>query len=230
MSDRRYDLVIFDCDGVLVDSERLSIRVDMVYLDRLGWPMTEDEVIERFVGRSDADMRAIIEDHLGGPVSPEIDAEFARLYREAFENELVAVDGIVEALDAVQRAGLATCVASSGGHAKIRRSLELTGLTEWFDDRIFSADDVARGKPAPDLFLHAAATMGIAAGRAAVVEDSVHGVTAAIAAGMTPIAYAGGVTSAEKLSAVREGIVTIDAMRDLPAALGITTAAEPSRG
>lgn len=229
MTERRHDLVIFDCDGVLVDSERLSIRVDIVYLDRLGWPMTEEEVVERFVGRSDADMRAIIEDHLGGPVAPEIDEEFARLYREAFENELVAVEGIEAALAAVRAAGLATCVASSGGHAKIRRSLELTGLTEWFGERIFSADDVARGKPEPDLFLHAAATMGVRPERSVVVEDSVHGVSAAIAAGMTPIAYAGGVTSAEKLSSVGPGIVTIANMHDLPAALGISAAAQPLR-
>lgn len=224
MTERRHDLVIFDCDGVLVDSERLSIRVDMTYLERLGWPMTEAEVIERFVGRSDADMRAIIEDHLGGPVPPEIDEEFARQYREAFETELVAVEGIVDALEAIEAAGLATCVASSGGHPKIRRSLELTGLTGWFDDRIFSADDVARGKPAPDLFLHAAATMAVAPGRCVVVEDSVHGVTAAIAAGMTPIAYAGGVTSAERLAAVGQGIATIDEMRELPATLRIAAA------
>ena len=214
-----FDLVVFDCDGVLVDSERLSIRVDAVYLERLGWPMDEAEIVERFVGRSDADMKAEIEDHLGGPVPADIDAEFERLYRETFERELRPVDGIVNTLDAVAAAGIAMCVASSGGHAKIRRSLELTGLTEYFGERIFSATDVARGKPAPDLFLHAAAALGAVAGRTAVVEDSAHGVAAAVAAGMAPFAYAGGVTPAARLEG--HGVTVFDDMHRLPALLGL---------
>ena len=215
----RFDLIVFDCDGVLVDSERLSIRVDAMYLDRLGWPMSENEIIERFVGRSDADMKAVIEDHLGGPIPAEIDEEFDRLYRETFDAELTAVDGIVEALDAIVAAGIRICVASSGGHAKIRRSLELTGLTQYFGDRIFSASDVANGKPAPDLFLHAASRMGAAPSRSAVVEDSAFGVDAAMAAGMQAFAYAGGVTTADRLS--RPGVVVFDDMRRLPGLLGL---------
>jgi HAD superfamily hydrolase (TIGR01509 family) len=215
----RFDLIVFDCDGVLVDSERLSIRVDAMYLDRLGWPMSENEIIERFVGRSDADMKAVIEDHLGGPIPAEIDEEFDRLYRETFDAELTAVDGIVEALDAIVGAGIRICVASSGGHAKIRRSLELTGLTQYFGDRIFSASDVANGKPAPDLFLHAASRMGAAPSRSAVVEDSAFGVDAAIAAGMQAFAYAGGVTTADRLS--RPGVVVFDDMHRLPGLLGL---------
>jgi HAD superfamily hydrolase (TIGR01509 family) len=192
----RFDLIIFDCDGVLVDSERLSLRVDSLFLERLGWPMAESEIVERFVGRSDADMRAEIEERTGRPIPADIDREFDRVYRETFEAELRPVDGIVEALDEIVAAGAPICVASSGGHAKIRRSLELTGLTHFFDDRIFSAADVARGKPAPDLFLHAASRMGAAPSRSAVVEDSAFGVDAAIAAGMRAFAYAGGVTAA----------------------------------
>jgi len=213
----RFDLVIFDCDGVLVDSERLSIRVDAIYLDRLGWPMSEAEIIERFVGRSDADMRVVIEDHIGGPIPADIDREFDRLYRETFEAELRPVDGIVEALDAIVATGIPVCVASSGGHAKIRRSLELTGLTGYFGDRIFSASDVALGKPAPDLFLHAASRMGAAPSRSAVVEDSAFGVDAAIAAGMLAFAYAGGVTAADRLT--RPGVVVFDDMHRLPGLL-----------
>jgi HAD superfamily hydrolase (TIGR01509 family) len=216
----RFDLVIFDCDGVLVDSERLSVRVDAIFLERLGWPMSEAEIIERFVGRSDADMRAVIEEHLGGPIPADIDQEFDRLYRETFDAELTPVDGIVEALDAIVAAGIPICVASSGGHAKIRRSLELTGRTEYFGDQIFSAVDVAHGKPAPDLFLHAASRMGAAPSRSAVVEDSAFGVDAAIAAGMQAFAYAGGVTSADRLS--RPGVVVFDDMRRLPGLLGAT--------
>jgi HAD superfamily hydrolase (TIGR01509 family) len=216
----RFDLIVFDCDGVLVDSERLSIRVDAKFLDRLGWPMSEAEIIERFVGRSDADMRAIIEEHLGGPIPTDIDEEFDRLYRETFEAELAPVDGIVEALDAIVAAGIPVCVASSGGHAKIRRSLELTRLTQYFGDRIFSATEVAHGKPAPDLFLHAASRMGAAPARCAVIEDSAFGVDAAIAAGMQAFAYAGGVTTADRLT--RPGVVVFDEMHRLPELLGMT--------
>ena len=213
------DLVIFDCDGVLVDSERLSIRVDAMFLERLGWPMDEAEIVERFVGRSDADMRADIEERLGRPIPAEIDREFDRIYRDMFERELTAVDGIVDALDVIVAAAIPICVASSGGHAKIRRSLELTGLTRYFGDRILSAADVPRGKPAPDLFLHAASSMDASPSRCAVVEDSAFGVDAAIAAGMRAFGYAGGVTSGDRLS--RPGIVVFDDMHRLPELLGV---------
>jgi HAD superfamily hydrolase (TIGR01509 family) len=216
----RFDLIVFDCDGVLVDSERLSIRVDAMFLDRLGWPMSEAEIIERFVGRSDADMRAVIEEHLGRPIPADIHEEFDRVYRETFEAELRPVDGIVVALDAIVATGIPVCVASSGGHAKIRRSLELTGLTRYFGDRIFSASDVDHGKPAPDLFLHAASRMGAPPSRSAVIEDSAFGVDAAIAAGMQAFAYAGGVTGADRLS--RPGVVVFDEMHRLPGLLGVT--------
>lgn len=209
-----FDLVIFDCDGVLVDSEPLSIRVDAIYLDRLGWPMAESEIIERFVGRSDADMRSVIEEHLGGPVPADIDAEFEAIYRETFERELRPVEGISEVLDTLAASGTAVCVASSGGHEKIRRSLELTRLGGYFGDRIFSATDVGRGKPAPDLFLHAAETLGVAPADCAVVEDSVYGVEAALAAGMAAFAYAGGVTGADRLRL--PGATVFEAMRQLP--------------
>ena len=215
MTDRRpFELVIFDCDGVLVDSERLSVRIDVAYLDRLGWPMDEAEVIERFVGRSDADIRADIELRLGGPIPAEVEEEFGRLYRETFERELVAVDGITEVLDALAARATRTCVASSGEHVRIRTSLALTGLASYFDERIFSAEDVAHGKPAPDLFLHAAEVMGVGAAACAVIEDSVHGVEAARAAGMRAFAYAGGVTRADRLAG--PGTIVFDDMRALP--------------
>jgi HAD superfamily hydrolase (TIGR01509 family) len=185
---RRFDLVIFDCDGVLVDSERLSIRLDAVLLERLGWPMSESEIVERFVGRTDASMRAEIEAHVGRDIGPEWDA-FAGRYTAAFAAELEPVDGAAEAVAAIQAAGIATCVASSGDHAKIRRNLAKTGLLDRFDGRIFSADDVVHGKPAPDLFLHAASSMGVRPDRCTVIEDSRHGVAAARAAGMWAFGY-----------------------------------------
>ena len=209
-----FELIIFDCDGVLVDSERLSIRIDAIYLERLGWPMPVAEIVERFVGRSDADMRADIERHIGGPIPADIEAEFDRLYRATFDAELTPVDGIRQALDLIPTP---RCVASSGDHAKILRNLALTGLAGYFGERIFSADDVARGKPAPDLFLHAAATLGADPAHCAVVEDSVHGVEAALAAGMCAFAYAGGVTPAARLA--RPGAVVLSDMRELPGLL-----------
>ena len=214
----RFDLVIFDCDGVLVDSERLSIRLDVELLATLGWPMAEEEVVERWVGRTEAAMRAEIEEHLGRSVETEWDA-FGERYVRAFADELEPVDGVADAVDAVQAAGVATCVASSGGMEKIRRNLAKTGLLGRFDGRLFSADDVEHGKPAPDLFLHAAAAMGVAPGRTAVVEDSVHGVVAGVAAEMAVFAYAGGVTPASRLA--RPGVTVFDSMADLPELLGI---------
>ena len=214
---RRFDLVVFDCDGVLVDSERLSIRLDAELLSDLGWELTEDEIVERWVGRTEAAMKAEIEAQLGRDIGAEWDAFSAR-YVQAFAEELEPVDGIREAVDAVQAAGYATCVASSGGLDKIRRNLAKTGLLDRFDGRLFSADDVEHGKPAPDLFLHAAAVMGVAPARTAVIEDSAHGVAAGLAAGMTVFAYTGGVTPAARLTG--PGVAPFDDMRALPALLG----------
>jgi HAD superfamily hydrolase (TIGR01509 family) len=220
----RFDLVIFDCDGVLVDSERLSIRLDAELLDRVGWPLDEQQIVDRWVGRTEAAMKAEIEEHLGRDVGPEWDA-FAERYVRAFAEELEPVDGVAAAVDAIQATGVATCVASSGGIDKIRRNLAKTGLLDRFDGRLFSGDDVEHGKPAPDLFLHAAATMGASPARTAVIEDSVHGVAAGLAAGMAVFAYTSGVTPAERLA--RPGVALFDEMRDLPPLL-VVDALPPS--
>lgn len=217
-----FELIIFDCDGVLVDSERLSIRIDALFLERIGWPMSEEEIVQRWVGRSDADMQAEIEAHIGRPIPPDIDEEFSRIYREMFDRELAPVDGIREALDVIT---IPRCVASSGKHDTIRRNLGLTGLSGYFGERIFSATDVEHGKPAPDLFLLAARTLGAEPSRCAVVEDSVYGVEAALAAGMLPFAYAGGVTPAERLA--RPGAVVFTDMRQLPDLLEAAVSPRP---
>ena len=209
----RFDLVIFDCDGVLVDSERLAVRTEAAILSGLGWPLSEADIVERFVGRSAAHMQGAIEDHLGRSIDWE--AEFESRYREVFERELVPVDGIIEALD---RITVPVCVASSGSHDKMRFTLGRTGLLDRFDGRIFSVDDVAHGKPAPDVFVLAADRMGVPPDRCAVVEDSLSGVTAGLAAGMAVFAYAGGVTGVGKLS-IGDAVV-FDDMRELPALLG----------
>jgi beta-phosphoglucomutase-like phosphatase (HAD superfamily) len=143
-------LVIFDCDGVLVDSERLAVRVDVQVLAELGWVLSEHEVIDRFVGRSHEFMVSEIEAHLGRSLRPDWEDDFQHLYSDAFAAALTPIDGVVEALD---RITLPTCVASSGSHEKMRYTLGLTGLYERFVGRIFSASEVANGKPAPDLFL-----------------------------------------------------------------------------
>jgi HAD superfamily hydrolase (TIGR01509 family) len=191
-----WDLVIFDCDGVLVDSERIGVKIDVRVLGELGWRLSEAEVIERFVGRSEAYMVSEIEAKLGRRLPATWGETFRAQYDEAFQAGLAPVDGVIAALDAI---AAPTCVASSGTHERLRFSLGLTGLLERFDGRIFSAEEVANGKPAPDLFLHAAATLGADPARCAVIEDSRYGVEAARAAGMRAFGYAGGVTPAERL-------------------------------
>jgi HAD superfamily hydrolase (TIGR01509 family) len=211
---RPLELVIFDCDGVLVDSERLAVKIDVQVLAQLGWELTEREVIDRFVGRSDAAMTAEIEAHLGRRLAADWQDGFTKLYRDAFAAELKPVAGVVEALD---RIALPTCVASSGTHDKMRFTLGLTGLYDRFAGRIFSVSEVARGKPAPDLFLYAADRMGADPGACAVVEDSRYGVEAARAAGMRAFGYAGGLTPAEKLTG--PGTIVFRDMRELPGLL-----------
>src|SRR5580692_10056140 len=138
----RFDLVIFDCDGVLIDSERLAVRTESQILTELGWPLSEAEVIDRFVGRSSRYMQTVIEEQLGRPVDWR--NEFERRVREACERELVPVEGVIAALDEI---AVPTCVASSSSHQMLDFKLALTGLAGRFAGRVFSADDVLHGKP-----------------------------------------------------------------------------------
>jgi HAD superfamily hydrolase (TIGR01509 family) len=202
----RFDLVIFDCDGVLIDSERLAVRTESQILTELGWPLSEAEVIERFVGRSSVYMQTVIEEKIGRPVDWR--REFERRVREACERELVPVEGVIAALDEI---AVATCVASSSSHQMLNFKLGLTGMSERFEGRIFSADDVEHGKPDPAVFLFAAASMGVPPDRCAVIEDSVSGVEAGLAAGMTVFAFSGSVTSAQRLQ--RDGVTVFESMR-----------------
>lgn len=209
-----FDLVIFDCDGVLVDSERLAVRTEARILRALGWPLSHEEIVVRFLGRSAAYMHAQIELHLGRSV--DWDAEFETRYRDVFRRELVAVDGIIDTLDRIEAP---VCVASSGTQEKIRSSLALTGLLDRFEGRIFSAQDVAHGKPAPDLFLSAAATLGAAPSKCAVVEDSVSGVQAGLSAGMTTFGFATELTRADRFP--KETHVVFEEIRELPGLLAV---------
>ncbi|MFF6960634.1 HAD-IA family hydrolase [Streptomyces sp. NPDC008317] len=206
--------MIFDCDGVLVDSEKIAVKVDAFVLAAVGWPLSEAEIVERFVGRSYRDMTTAIEKRLGRSLPEDWDAPYRHLYQEAFDADLTEVDGITQALDALT---LPSCVASSTSHEGLRHTLGLTGLYERFEGRIFSASEVEHGKPAPDLFLHAARSLGVEPARCVVVEDSRYGVAAARAAGMRAYGYCGGLTPAGWLEG--PGTTVFDDMRDLPALL-----------
>jgi len=209
--------VIFDCDGVLVDSEAISNRVLAELLTDIGLQMTPEQSIEAFMGRSWKTVVAWAEER-GAPL-PE---GFRRRYLDAmftvFEEELQPVPGVVAALD---RITLPSCVASSGSVEKMRFTLGHTGLWDRFAGRIFSATEVAHGKPAPDLFLHAAASLGWEPADCAVVEDSPAGVEAGLSAGMTVFGYAG-TTPAARLDGAR---VFTD-MAELPALLQPASGAE----
>ncbi len=181
-------LVIFDCDGVLVDSETLAARVSQRVLADLGFEVPMSDVFDRFAGASAEVFEAGVAAVIGRPLEPGWDSAYHDWYAEAFRTELRPVPGIGEALAELR---LPRCVASNSGRARIRETLALTGLLEHFEGRIFSAEDVPRGKPAPDVFLRAAECMGATPDRCVVVEDSTFGVQAARAAGMRVLAYAG---------------------------------------
>lgn len=208
------DLVIFDCDGTLVDTERISVRVNLQLLNEVGGDYTEAEVRELFVGASLETYATLVEQRLGKPLEADWIQRWSDMFRGICERELEAVDGVVDALDGIAATGVPLCVASNGMLHDVVRNLGQVGIHDRFDGRIFSATDVAVGKPAPDLFLHAAADFDTAPERCAVIEDSVVGVLAARAAGMTVYAYAGGMTPAERL--IGDGTHVFDDMRLLP--------------
>lgn len=211
-----FDLVIFDCDGVLVDSERVIVKLEAQIFQERGWALTEDDVVREFVGLSDLDMRIRLSELVGEDLAEGWDPAYSDRYRRVLAEEVKAVPGVAGAIDAIERAGLATCVASSGSHRKMALTLGSTGLLERFEGRIFSSTDpeITRGKPAPDLFLHAAARMRAEPRRCAVVEDSPAGLTAALAAGMAPFAFTGSVTPVDRLEL--DGVTIFDSMKDLP--------------
>lgn len=212
-------LVIFDCDGVLVDSEPISNAVLAASLTTAGLPTSAEEALREYKGMLLSDVRVRAETLLGRPLPDGLLDEFERDREEAFRTSLQAVPGAREAVQAVQAAGVAVCVASQGKLEKTEQTLTLTGLRDLFvDEALFSAYQVPRGKPHPDLFWHAAATMGAAPERSAVVEDTVIGVTAAVAAGMRVIGYA----AAEEPETLRAaGAEPIGSLAEVPAVLGL---------
>jgi HAD superfamily hydrolase (TIGR01509 family) len=211
-----FELIIFDNDGVLVDSEPVANQV--LALMEYGFRCTPEESIATFMGHSMPQVRAMVEERLGRPVPADLEARYIEQLFPTFERSLRPIPGIEDALRAIDQT---VCVASSGTHERIRLTLGATGLWDRFGGRVFSAQDVVRGKPAPDLFLHAAASLGVDPRRCAVVEDSPAGVTAANAAGMTSFGFAR-LMPAERL-AHATGAVFSD-MRLLPGLLQASAA------
>lgn len=184
------ELVIFDCDGVLVDSEMLATQVESVHLRTVGIDLTPEEVADRYVGLSTSTMTGLIFEEFGVEVGEDFFAEAGALIAAEFDRSLAPVPGMAHALASLE---LPRCVASSSDPTRISHSLDLTGLQSFFEPhRIFSATMVKRGKPAPDLFLHAAEQCGVHPDLCVVVEDSTPGVTAAVAAGMRVIGFTAG--------------------------------------
>ena len=182
------ELVIFDCDGVLVDSETLSNRVMVELVAELGLHLQLDEAIALFKGRKMAECIAVVEERLGRAVPVDFVRQFRARSARAFESDLRPVPGITAALDKIS---LPVCVASNGPREKMDVALRVTGLWPYFDGRIFSSYDIESWKPEPGLFLYAATNMGAEPEACAVVEDSVLGVHAGVAAGMKVFGYAG---------------------------------------
>jgi len=181
----RYDLVIFDNDGVLVDSEPISNTILAAYLTELGHPTSYEESIRDYMGSAMHRIHDLVQERSGKRLPDDFDDVFHARVFAAFARELEPVPGAVQVLEKLAADGVAYCVASSGSHERIRVGHRKTGLDRWFDEgRVFSSQDVGRGKPAPDLFLHAAERMGVPPRKCVVVEDSPLGVRAANAAGM----------------------------------------------
>jgi HAD superfamily hydrolase (TIGR01509 family) len=210
----RFDLVIFDCDGVVVDSERLVFEVFGSFIRSLGVHLSDAETREQFLGRSLPDCMAIVE-RLSGKPAPSGALERYTADRDRVLSERVQpVEGIREAIETLT---IPYCIASSGGYDKMRITLGATKLMPLFEGRLFSATEVPRAKPAPDIFLFAAERMGASAARTAVIEDTVNGVRAGRAAGMTVFGYVD-LTPAERL--IEAGATrTFTQMRELPALL-----------
>ncbi|MGW1806486.1 HAD family hydrolase [Streptomyces sp. NPDC002078] len=211
----RYDLIIFDNDGVLVDSEPISNRHLAAYLTELGHPTSYEDSIRDYMGSAMHRIHELVLERTGQRLPDDFDDVFHARVFAAFERELQPVAGVAGVLEKLAADGVPYCVASSGSHARIRVGHRTTGLDRWFaEDRIFSSEDVGRGKPAPDLFLYAAERMGVAPERCLVVEDSPLGVQAAVAAGMTVYGFTA-MTPAAKLAAAHQLFSSMGELADL---------------
>ena len=215
MPNTKIELIIFDCDGVLVDSESVASRVFSAYLQSHDIPLTQKDVSQRFVGRSLSSCKAML--LADGWTLPDTFADDVRERTfAALSRDLDPIPGIHSALDGIS---LPVCVASSGLPVKTDQSLRATNLWQYFGEHIFSAQQVSNGKPAPDLFLHAAKTMGVSPSNSMVIEDSPVGVQAGLAAGMQVVGFSGGGHAGPELGALLGELGAhhiLDHMHDLP--------------
>ncbi|MFG2637735.1 HAD family hydrolase [Streptomyces sp. NPDC048362] len=211
----RYDLIIFDNDGVLVDSEPISNRLLAASLTELGHPTTYEESIRDYMGSAMHRIHDLVFERTGRRLPDDFDDVFHARVFAAFERELQPVAGVAGVLEKLAADGVPYCVASSGSHERIRVGHRTTGLDRWFaEERIFSSQDVGRGKPAPDLFLYAAERMGVAPHACLVVEDSPLGVQAAVAAGMDVYGFTA-MTPASRLAGANQLFTTMGELADL---------------
>ena len=209
-------LVIFDCDGVLVDSEPLANASFSRALKANGLDWSVEETMRRLMGRSLKSCVEICEAEIGRKLPDDfVDKMQVVTYQSFRDAPLQPVAGVKDAVVALQKAGIDTCVASSGSPEKMRFTLGLTGLWDLFDGRIFSSSQVPRGKPFPDLFLHAAIAMNVQPFACTVIEDSVPGIQAARSAGMRALAYAGA-PYADRAALAAAGGELFDDMKKLP--------------
>ena len=223
-------LLIFDCDGVLVDSEVIAFDVLRQMLEGLGRPMSLAECRRRFMGRRTPEVLAEIERDLGRPIPADMGARMKALLFERLRRELKPVPGVEEAIAHLPRQ---ICVASSSSPERIALSLDVTGLAPLFGAHVFSAEQVAHGKPAPDLFLFAAQSMGMMPDETIVIEDSVAGVTAARRAGMGIIGFAGASHADADLIAALHAAgasIVLTTMADLPDAVTKLSAGQAKSG
>jgi len=211
----KFSLVIFDCDGVLIDSEPIANRVFRDLLEAEGLEMTLEEVMRTFVGSTKAGCLERAGKMIGRPLPASFGDDWDRELFAALRAEVKPVEGIPAVLASMK---VPFCVASNGNPDRIRLALEAAGLLPWFEGKLFAAAEVAHPKPAPDLFLHAARRMGAEPSASAVVEDTPTGVKAAVAAGMKVFGYVGA-PHADAAALRALGAATFTSMRELPALL-----------
>ncbi len=211
-----WELIIFDCDGVLVNSEPIADRIFMEVLTSEGFPLSMEDSKKWFTGYSLQSCLETIEGHFGRPVPEHLPQKYYDTLFAEFKRSLLPIPGIHEALDNIP---YPICVASSGAHEKMQISLSHTGLLDRFAGRIFSATEVKHGKPHPDLFLHAAKQCGALPEHCAVIEDSIPGVHAGIAAGMSVFAYINPPNPQQAEVFSESGAVVFNTMTALPGLL-----------
>ena len=219
------DLIVFDCDGTLVDSERIGVQVGRRMLADLGVALSEREFVEKFVGCSAQHWTDEIARTLGGAPPKDWSRRHDELFATTLMEQLEPVDGAVEVLDALDAMRIPYRLASNSGRSQSVRSLELVGLADRFRDRVHSSHETARAKPAPDVYLAAAAAERVEPEHCWVVEDSPFGVAAGLAAGMRTFAFTGGLHPPGRLSQV--GAHTLEDLRDLLPLLEYGNGSEP---